>query len=340
MSPVTVDGAKPRTAGKDTTTVARGKRTTGACTGAVKTTTRTTKKQAVALVQQRLHEKELAVAEAAAAEKVRAETTAEHRHACLGLELLKDDLEFLLLDVGAKEVDVAAVFRLNKKSIASLRQRSERSRQQETEEERAARAKCIRKRFDSLLTTIGLRSQTFFEVLMFPAPKETRSKTHLDRILTLLRSALHPLHVSIYVLSHEEVADALIEMALSQWGVSVTVLVAYTVMFCMDSRVYDLMVVGILVDVDASTMYTMHHKYVVVDERVTMHGSVSFYHHALVSAGIIAIHDDRGMVDPPVAGLGHLSDKTKCRRVLPAELSKSTACAQCEERAILDGAAP
>ncbi|GAB9473477.1 hypothetical protein Gpo141_00010627 [Globisporangium polare] len=272
------------------------------------------KQQAIALMrQQQQREKELAIAVAAGVQKVGAEAATEHRRACLLLELFARAARssslsrWRLLSPRWRSDAILFLFSWNTAATSTTFAPTSISRDSRSS------FRSTRKHLDNLLTAINLRSQTLFEVLMFPAPKETRSRSRLDKILGLLRSARHALHVSIYVLSHEEVADALIEMASSSWGVSVTVIVDYPMMLCTGSKVKDLVAVGIAVYVAVRTTYMMHHKYVVVDERVAMHGSVNFSHHALGSAGIVTIHDDRRMLDPLIAdgvrgcrGRGHV----------------------------------
>lgn len=112
-------------------------------------------------------------------------------------------------------------------------------------------------------------------------------------MLDFIGSAKFSLRVAMYVLTHRRLAAVIKKKAKHT---DVSVIVDHTHMYCTGSQILSLLAkydggekscVKVYVDLHSSYMH--HHKYLVVDDRLAMNGSVNFSEHAMVSGGFMTI---------------------------------------------------
>lgn len=97
-------------------------------------------------------------------------------------------------------------------------------------------------------------------------------------------------------------------------------------MYCTGSKEKDLIPSGVAVDVDIYPAVMQHHKHVLIDDRVAIRGSVNFSYHAMVSAGILAIHADVRVRTPLARDFSKIRDLKNYQRVTERELVKRQPC--------------
>lgn len=222
------------------------------------------------------------------------------------VDLLRPHLEYLMVEVDVDPALIAFVLKTKASIITQIRTRTKRERAANGRFYEGPRAQMAReekkarylKQRDAVIAAYQLRLLKLNprETLVFPSTKVFRSEEHVRRMIALIESTQHTLRVAMYVLSHVRLAAAIKAVARRA---DVHVMVNNTQMHCNGSQVLAILSddddgkpsrVQVYVDVDRS--YMQHHKYIIVDDRITMHGSVSFSNHAMVSAGIMSIEDD------------------------------------------------
>ncbi|GAB9462755.1 hypothetical protein Gpo141_00000239 [Globisporangium polare] len=100
---------------------------------------------------------------------------------------------------------------------------------------------------------------------------------------------------------------------------------------CSGSMVKDLIASAVTVCVDLLPSFMQHHEYVLLDDRIVTHGSVNLTQHAMASAGVLAIHEDLQMVQPPARHFANVGDHTIYRQVQAEELLKTKPCRHCAD---------
>lgn len=125
-----------------------------------------------------------------------------------------------------------------------------------------------------------------------------RSEAHVQIILSFIKSTRTSLRVAMYVLSHARLAEAIKDVAKTA-----EMMVDHVQMRCNGSQVLALMEnyedgeasrVKVYENIDAPFM--QHHKFLIVDDPVTMHGSVNVSNHVMVSAGLLVIKNDERII--------------------------------------------
>lgn len=157
-------------------------------------------------------------------------------------------------------------------------------------------------------TLHGKANMLLLEVLVFP--EERRSDHHLQRILNLLGSAVDSIHMSMYMLTHVGVPAALLAAKAKAPNIDIAIIVDNTMVYCSGSMVKRLLAGSVTIYVDCIPSFIQHHKYVLIDDRLTIRGSVNLIQHTMVSAGILTIHEDMRMVEPLARHFVNVSDST------------------------------
>ncbi|GAB9465807.1 hypothetical protein Gpo141_00003199 [Globisporangium polare] len=93
-------------------------------------------------------------------------------------------------------------------------------------------------------------------------------------------------------------------------NIDVVIIVDNTLMHCSGSKVKDPIAGDVNVYVDLLPSFMQHHRYVLLDDRIAIHGSVNLTQHAMVSAGVLALHEDLRMVEPLTRHFANVGDHT------------------------------
>ncbi|GAB9475813.1 hypothetical protein Gpo141_00012892 [Globisporangium polare] len=132
-------------------------------------------------------------------------------------------------------------------------------------------------------------------------------------------------------LTHAGVAAALLAAKKKSTNTDVAIIVDHTMLHCSGSKVKDLVAGDVTVSVDLFPSFMQHHKYVLLDDHIVIHGSVSLTQHAMVSAGVLAIHEDLRMVQPLAHHFANVGEHTINRQVQAEELLKTKPCRHCAD---------
>ncbi|GAB9475449.1 Mitochondrial cardiolipin hydrolase [Globisporangium polare] len=126
------------------------------------------------------------------------------------------------------------------------------------------------------------------EVPFFPGPSD--SAAHLERLFGLLGRARESIDVSMYVTTHCDLASTL--MAAKVSGVAMRVVADFKKWNTLGSRRHELISAEIPVHRHKSRM--MHHKTVILDNKIVVFGSVNWIEHAVSRDGHVCIHTSTG----------------------------------------------
>ncbi|GAB9469942.1 hypothetical protein Gpo141_00007203 [Globisporangium polare] len=86
--------------------------------------------------------------------------------------------------------------------------------------------------------------------------------------------------MSMYALTHAGVAAALLAAKKKSTSIDVAIIVDHTMMHCSGSKLKDLLAGDVTDFVGLLPRFMQHHKYVLLDDRIVVHGSVSLTQHA------------------------------------------------------------
>ena len=149
-------------------------------------------------------------------------------------------------------------------------------------------------------------------VLFFPDHKTSRdsltvtekSSTGLSALIETLKSARETLDVCVFTLSYHDLASALISA--HQEGVVVRVLTDNEQTHSFGSQVNRLRRAGIQVRLD-DTSYFMHHKFVVMDRKCLVNGSLNWTAQGIFgNQENVVVTTERKIVEPFVEQFEHL----------------------------------
>jgi phosphatidylserine/phosphatidylglycerophosphate/cardiolipin synthase-like enzyme len=113
----------------------------------------------------------------------------------------------------------------------------------------------------------------FIENYFCPEDCGTNMGSGVYRVLELIKNANKSVQVAIFSFTHEELADELVKADIR--GVNVSVLVENRQRNIQNSQYERLRDFGVDIKVDGNK-YTMHHKFIVIDDRIVITGSPNF----------------------------------------------------------------
>lgn len=237
-------------------------------------------------------------------------------------------IELLILDASLCVVDVAGLFLAEPGTVRQTTTRASPARRATTlsAEQKAHLQHYLTSIRLALLRGVLVERKTLFNVLVFPGPED--SEEHVKRLLSMLSDASISIDLSMYVVTHEHLTLGL--LATHARGISIRVATDHTQMHCKGSKFIDLVKSGI--EVLSTTARCIHHdKFLVVDKTIFAQGSANWSEHAMISSGLVTVHDDKRAT----VLVEHAFEKTArlYRHVAADELRGATLCLQCARHA-------